>query len=70
MVQRIRISTVTPVYAGEAYLENLIRELVRIREEWKNSNMLLELNVRFVCTGRVLECGILVFVLSVPGRLE
>lgn len=43
MVQRIKISTVTPVYNGEPYLEKLVLELVRVKEKWKNSNIPLEL---------------------------
>lgn len=43
MVQTIKISTVTPVYSGEAYLEKLVLELVRVREKWNNSNIPFEL---------------------------
>jgi len=43
MLQKIKISTITPVYNGEAYLEKLVLELVSIREKWSDSNIPLEL---------------------------
>lgn len=43
MIKPIKISTVTPVYKGEAYLEKLVLELVSVREKWNNSNIPLEL---------------------------
>ena len=43
MVQKIKVSTITPVYNGEPYLEKLVLELLSVREKWNNSNIPLEL---------------------------
>ena len=34
MMRIVNISTVTPVYAGQNYLDNLAKELAKIRDEW------------------------------------
>lgn len=36
MSQIVNISTVTPVYAGQDYLESLVRKLAKIRDEWSS----------------------------------
>jgi glycosyltransferase involved in cell wall biosynthesis len=39
----VTLSTVTPVYGGEKYLEELVNELKSLREEWKSSNAPIQL---------------------------
>lgn len=34
----VTLSTVTPVYSGEAYLEELVNRLKQVRETWQSSN--------------------------------
>jgi glycosyltransferase involved in cell wall biosynthesis len=43
MEQKIRISTVTPVYAGEDYLEQLIEKLEELKVRWNEEDVPLEL---------------------------
>ena len=40
---RVSISTVTPVYRGARYLENLVKKLERIKFEWENNTSILNL---------------------------
>lgn len=43
MGQPIKISTVTPVYNGEAYLEKLVMALSCVREKWNNEGAPMDL---------------------------
>lgn len=51
---RISVSTVTPVYAGEEFLPDLLASLLRLRTEWEQDDgpLVLQESI-FVCDGAV-----------------
>ncbi len=44
VTQKVSISTVTPVYAGESYLAELVNQLDEIRQKWRRENYPIQLN--------------------------
>lgn len=44
MAMQVTISTVTPVYSGQNYLENLAESLHKIRQRWEDSNAPIKLH--------------------------
>jgi glycosyltransferase involved in cell wall biosynthesis len=51
---KIKVSTVTPVYSGESYLENLVSAIAEIKEKWEKKNYPFQLKESiFVIDGAI-----------------